>query len=167
MHIYYICVSIIIYIYIIIQNEARKLNHQEVVEEDRRKKLPVNYESRRRRAEWEIQEEEAKKVIKYLMNIHEVIYSIYSELKKQEKIMSRLKCWRPVLMSWIDLKGREKRKIPILDSLVSVSLSSIYLSSIYLFISLDYQQASYRQYQRLSKQIKPDMENYEKQKQEM
>ena len=91
-YIFCIIIYIYIYIYIIIQNEARKLNHQEVVEEDRRKKLPVNYESRRRRAEWEIQEEEAKKVIKYLMNIHEVIYSIYSKLKKQEKIMSKLKC---------------------------------------------------------------------------
>ena len=45
------------------QNEARKLNHQEVAEEDRRKKLPTNWEAMQRRVEWENKEEEARKVI--------------------------------------------------------------------------------------------------------
>ena len=44
------------------QNEARKLNHAEVVEEDRRNKLPANWEARKRKAEWEASEEEARKV---------------------------------------------------------------------------------------------------------
>ena len=44
------------------QNEARKLNHQEVVEEDRRNKLPENFEAKRRRLEWEEDEEERRKV---------------------------------------------------------------------------------------------------------
>lgn len=44
------------------QNEARKLNHKEVVEEDRRKKLPANWESRKKKAEWEVANEEARKV---------------------------------------------------------------------------------------------------------
>ena len=44
------------------QNEARKLNHAEVVEEDRRNKLPANWEARKRKAEWEANEEEARKV---------------------------------------------------------------------------------------------------------
>lgn len=44
------------------QNEARKLNHAEVVEEDKRNKLPANWEARKRKAEWELAEEEAKKV---------------------------------------------------------------------------------------------------------
>merc|ERR1719462_875731 len=39
------------------RNEARKLNHQEVVEEDRRAKEPKNMEARRRRAEYVLQEE--------------------------------------------------------------------------------------------------------------
>lgn len=43
------------------RNEARKLNHQEVAEEDRRKKLPVNWEATQRRIEWENKEEEARK----------------------------------------------------------------------------------------------------------
>ncbi|KRX15664.1 Heparan sulfate glucosamine 3-O-sulfotransferase 3B1 [Trichinella nelsoni] len=42
-------------------NEARKLNHREVVEEDRRNKLPANYEAKRKRAEWEISEFEKRK----------------------------------------------------------------------------------------------------------
>merc|ERR1719342_1201456 len=42
------------------RNEARKLNHQEVVEEDRRNKEPKNMEARRRRAEYVLQEEALK-----------------------------------------------------------------------------------------------------------
>ena len=44
------------------QNEARKLNHQEVVEEDRRKKLPANFEQKRKFVDWEEQEEKKRKV---------------------------------------------------------------------------------------------------------
>ena len=44
------------------QNEARKLNHQELVEEDKRMKLPPNHEAVQRRVQWEVAEEEAKKV---------------------------------------------------------------------------------------------------------
>lgn len=35
-----------------LRNEARSHNHQEVVAEDARNKLPQNWESRKRRAEW-------------------------------------------------------------------------------------------------------------------
>ena len=38
----------------------RKLNHQEVVEEDRRNKEPKNMEARKRRAEYILKEEELK-----------------------------------------------------------------------------------------------------------
>lgn len=44
------------------QNEARKLNHQEVVEEDKRLKLPANWEAKKARLEWQLQVEEKKKV---------------------------------------------------------------------------------------------------------
>lgn len=46
----------------ILKNEARKMNHQEVAEEDKRNKLPANFAAKQRRVEWEIQEEDAKKV---------------------------------------------------------------------------------------------------------
>ncbi|KAL4667168.1 hypothetical protein H8959_005857 [Pygathrix nigripes] len=45
----------------LLRNEARKLNHQEVVEEDKRLKLPANWEAKKARLEWELQEEEKKK----------------------------------------------------------------------------------------------------------
>ena len=47
-----------------LQNEARKLNHQEVVEEDRKAKLPANFEAKRKRVEWEEEEERKRKVSK-------------------------------------------------------------------------------------------------------
>jgi len=42
------------------RNEARKLNHHEVQEEERRAKLPTNFEARKRRAEWILNEEETR-----------------------------------------------------------------------------------------------------------
>ena len=38
------------------RNEARKLNHQEVIEEDRRAKEPKNMEARKKRAEYLLKE---------------------------------------------------------------------------------------------------------------
>ncbi|KAF6019072.1 hypothetical protein EB796_022627 [Bugula neritina] len=46
------------------RNEARKLNHGEVVEEDKRNKEPVNIEAKRKRLEWEEQEAERKRQCK-------------------------------------------------------------------------------------------------------
>lgn len=39
------------------QNEARQLNHKEVVEEDKRNALPSNWEARKRKAEWILSDE--------------------------------------------------------------------------------------------------------------
>lgn len=47
----------------LLQNEARKLNHQEVVEEDKRLKLPANWEAKKARLEYELMVDEKKKVI--------------------------------------------------------------------------------------------------------
>lgn len=38
------------------------MNHAEVVEEDKRKKLPSNWEAKRRRVEWEEEESQKRKV---------------------------------------------------------------------------------------------------------
>ncbi len=38
------------------------MNHAEVVEEDRRLKLPANHEAKRKRADWILQDDEKKKV---------------------------------------------------------------------------------------------------------
>lgn len=49
--------------YFLLQNEARKLNQQEVVEEDKKRKLPANWEAKKARLEWELAEDQKKKVI--------------------------------------------------------------------------------------------------------
>uniref|UniRef100_A0A914GUX3 Pre-mRNA-splicing factor SYF2 n=1 Tax=Globodera rostochiensis TaxID=31243 RepID=A0A914GUX3_GLORO len=43
------------------REESRKTNHEHVVEEDRRTKLPHNYEAKRKRQEWELEELVARK----------------------------------------------------------------------------------------------------------
>jgi len=40
------------------------MNHQEVVDEDRRKKLPANFDKKRKFVEWEENEEKKRKVSK-------------------------------------------------------------------------------------------------------
>jgi pre-mRNA-splicing factor SYF2 len=37
------------------------MNHQEVVEEDKRNKLPSNWEARKRQAEWALENEQKRK----------------------------------------------------------------------------------------------------------
>lgn len=44
------------------QQESRKMNYEQVVEEDRRSKLPKNYDLKRKRQEWELAELEAREV---------------------------------------------------------------------------------------------------------
>lgn len=44
-----------------LRNEARTQNHQEVVAEDARNKLPANFESRKRQAEWILDDQKARK----------------------------------------------------------------------------------------------------------
>ncbi|KAK6617044.1 hypothetical protein RUM44_005401 [Polyplax serrata] len=46
------------------RNEARQLNHIEVVEEDRRSKLPSNWEARKQRAQWVLDDEAAREEAK-------------------------------------------------------------------------------------------------------
>ncbi|KAM7447836.1 pre-mRNA-splicing factorsyf2 [Porites harrisoni] len=91
------------------RNEARKLNHQEVVEEDRRKKLPANWDAMQRKTEWENKEEDARKEAE------------------------------------AHLRGRGKKKNP--DQGFS-----------------GYAAAQYRQYQRLTKQMKPSVDEYSREK---
>ncbi|KAI4456588.1 gcip-interacting protein p29 [Holotrichia oblita] len=43
-----------------LRNEARNHNHQEVIAEDARKKLPANYENRKRQAEWLLNDQKAR-----------------------------------------------------------------------------------------------------------
>lgn len=110
------------------RNEARKLNHQEVVEEDKRLKLPANWEAKKARLEWELQEEEKKKECAARGEDYEKVKLLEISAEDAER--------------W---ERRKKKKNPDLGF-------------------SDYAAAQLRQYHRLTKQIKPDMESYERQR---
>jgi hypothetical protein len=69
-----------------LKNEARKLNHREVVEEDRKSKLPLNWERKQERVELE-DELERKKRVKEKFNKRKTLLIFFfinfkSQLKK-------------------------------------------------------------------------------------
>ncbi|TKC44134.1 hypothetical protein EI555_017386 [Monodon monoceros] len=102
-------------------NEARKLHHQEVVEEDKRLKLPANWEAKKAHLEWELQEKEKKKG------------EDYKKVKLLEISAEDAEKW----------ERKKRRKNPNLGF-------------------SDYAAAQLHQYHRLTKQIRPDMETYER-----
>lgn len=114
------------------RNEARKLNHQEVVEEDRRQKLPANFDAKQRRLEWELSEAKARK-----------------EAEDNGEDYDRLKLLEA---SAEDLEKFERKRSRKQNPDTGFA---------------DFQQAQYRQYQRLTRQLKPSMEEYEKQKSDL
>ncbi|XP_066991764.1 pre-mRNA-splicing factor SYF2 [Anabrus simplex] len=115
----------------IMRNEARQLNHQEVVAEDKRNKLPANWEARKRRAEWILQDDESRKV---------------AEEKGED--YDRLKLLNVGALEAEILDRKKKKKNP--DTGFA-----------------DYEQATIRQYNRLVKNIKPDMESYDRQREKV
>ncbi|KAG7519505.1 hypothetical protein JOB18_010286 [Solea senegalensis] len=112
------------------RNEARKLNHQEVVEEDKRLKLPTNWEAKKARLEWELAEDQKKKDCADRGEN-------YDQVKLLEITADDAERW----------ERKKKKKNP--DTGFA-----------------GYAEAQLRQYQRLTKQIRPDLESYEKQRQE-
>ncbi|XP_044177820.1 pre-mRNA-splicing factor syf2-like isoform X1 [Acropora millepora] len=112
------------------RNEARKLNHQEVAEEDRRKKLPANWEVMQRRVEWENKEEEARK-----------------EAEARGENYDRVKLLETTAEEADKFERKRKKKNP--DEGFS-----------------DFATAQYRQYQRLTKQMKPSTDEYRKEKEQ-
>uniref|UniRef100_A0A3B3VBE7 Pre-mRNA-splicing factor SYF2 n=1 Tax=Poecilia latipinna TaxID=48699 RepID=A0A3B3VBE7_9TELE len=112
------------------RNEARKLNHQEVVEEDKRLKLPSNWEAKKSRLEWELAENEKKKECA-------AHGEDYHRVKLLEITADEAERW----------ERKKKKKNP--DTGFA-----------------GYAEAQFRQYQRLTKQIRPDLQSYEKQREE-
>ncbi|CAB1335080.1 unnamed protein product, partial [Coregonus sp. 'balchen'] len=94
------------------RNEARKLNHKEVVEEDKRLKLPTNWEAKKARED-------------------------YDRVKLLEISAEDAERW--------ERKKKKKNPDPGFSG---------------------YAEAQLRQYQRLTKQIKPDMDSYERQREQ-
>ncbi|KAL2099168.1 hypothetical protein ACEWY4_005648 [Coilia grayii] len=112
------------------RNEARKLNHQEVVEEDKRLKLPANWEAKKARLEYELLVDEKKKECA-------ARGENYDRVKLLEISAEDAERW--------ERKKKKKNPDPGFSG---------------------YAEAQLRQYQRLTKQIKPDMESYERQREE-
>lgn len=79
-----------------LRNEARTQNHQEVIAEDARLKLPNNWESRKRQADWILAEEKAKK-----------------EAEEQGKNYERLKLLEISAVDAERIEKRRRRKIQI------------------------------------------------------
>uniref|UniRef100_A0A8D2LZS1 Pre-mRNA-splicing factor SYF2 n=1 Tax=Zonotrichia albicollis TaxID=44394 RepID=A0A8D2LZS1_ZONAL len=112
------------------QYEACKLNSQEVVEEDKRLKLPPNWEAKKARLEWELQVQEKKKECAARGEDYERVKLLEVSAEDAER--------------W---ERKKKKKNPDLGF-------------------SDYAAAQLRQYQRLTRQIKPDLEQYEKLKEQ-
>lgn len=141
------------------QNEARMQNHKEVVEEDKRNKLPTNWESRKRQAEWIMQDEAARKeaetkVIKRIpvefyifiyiaTNLFTCMYFLQGQDYERMKLLN-------IDATEAERIARKKRSKQNPDPGFS-----------------DYEQAAIRSYNRLVKNIKPDMEAYEEAKEKL
>lgn len=110
------------------RNEARKLNHQEVVEEDHRKKLPSNWEAKQRQLEWEEEQEQLKKECAERGDDYDIVKLRDVGADETDRI-----------------ERKRKKKNP--DQGFA-----------------DFEQATFRQYQRLTKQHKPDMQEYTREK---
>ncbi|KAK2570618.1 Pre-mRNA-splicing factor syf2 [Acropora cervicornis] len=152
------------------RNEARKLNHQEVAEEDRRKKLPANWEVMQRRVEWENKEEEARKEGEIAVpgenlsvqrreptnSIHIIMTPDlgiepgphwWEEAEARGENYDRVKLLETTAEEADKFERKRKKKNP--DEGFS-----------------DFATAQYRQYQRLTKQMKPSTDEYRKEKEQ-
>lgn len=103
-----------------------------MVEEDRKKKLPTNWEKQKERLDYEEEKEKKRKMI-------EEQGQSYERVRALEWTAEECEIWE---------RKRLKKHNP--DTGFA-----------------DFEQASHRQYERLTKQLQPDMENYEKQKEEL
>nr|KAG5704945.1 hypothetical protein BaRGS_022787 [Batillaria attramentaria] len=112
-------------------NEARKLNHQEAAAEEERKKRPGNFEAKRKRGEWEQEQEKLRQECEERGEDFDLV-------KLRDYGADEVEKW----------ERKKKKKNP--DTGFA-----------------DYEQATHRQYQRLTKQMKPDLHQYERQREKM
>lgn len=113
------------------RKESRKLNYQEVVEEDRRAKLPPNYEKKNKWAQYVIEQEEKKQEAA-------AKGEDYNRVKLLDVTAEDAEKW--------DRMKKKKNPDPGFSN---------------------YEDAAIRQYNRLSKKMKPNMESYKKEKEKM
>jgi pre-mRNA-splicing factor SYF2 len=128
-----------------LQEESRKLNHNQVVEEDRQLKLPRNFESKRKRKEWELEDIEARKEAEERGEDYERNKALNVQADVAEKIQA----------------AKRRKKKPD-EGWISEFNTRIIKTLIHYFS--DYEAMSVRQYERLTSNLKPDMETYQKMK---
>nr|CAH8862882.1 unnamed protein product [Trichobilharzia regenti] len=113
-------------------NEARKSNHLEVVEEDRRSKLPSNWETRQRRLQWEEEDE---------------VFKIECAKKNIDPDRERALDVSADIADRLEARRRKKKNT---DEGFST-----------------YADASHRKYLKMTKQLKPDLAAYQKEKEKL
>lgn len=113
------------------RNESRKMNHVEVQEEEKRSKLPANWEAKRRRVEWELSDQKAKEVA-------EKEGKDYSIVKNMDASAQELE--------YYGRKAKKKNPDPGFS---------------------DFAASHYRQYERITGQLRVNNDAYETQRQEM
>ncbi|THD25963.1 Pre-mRNA-splicing factor syf2 [Fasciola hepatica] len=114
------------------RNEARKSNHAELVEEDKRAKLPSNWETRQKRLQWEEEDE---------------VFRVRCVEEGRDADRARSLDVSADVADRLDARRRKKCNT---DEGFST-----------------YAEASHRKYLKLTKQIKPNLSSYEKQKEEL
>eukprot|EP01137_Pigoraptor_chileana_P021449 Opistho-2@85192 len=114
------------------RTEAHSLNRSEVVEEDRRNKLPANWEAKQERAKWILEKEEAKR-----------------QAAEQGLEYDRV---RNLQMTAEEAARRDRKK----QSKTPWENGTI-----------DFTQTHQRHYQRLTKELKPDLDTYKEHKDQL
>lgn len=110
---------------------ARQQNHAEVIAEDARQKLPSNWETRQRQADWLISDEKARK-----------------EAEEKGVDYHRLKLRNISAVEAISIENKKRKKNPDLGF-------------------SDFEAQTARQYNRLVKQMQPNMERYKQMREEL
>jgi len=113
------------------RNESRKLNHAEVQEEEKRSKLPANWEAKRRRVEWELMDQNAKEEAEKAGKNYDIVKNMGSSAQELE---------------YYNRRAKKKNPDPGFA---------------------DFAQSHFRQYERISGQIRVNEEAYEEQRQKL
>jgi len=111
------------------REDGRKLNHEQVVEEDRLTKLPRNFEAKHRRRAWELEDIEARKEAEERGEDFDRNKALNTQADIADKVHN----------------AKRRKKNP--DTGFA-----------------NYEAMTMRQYERLTNNIKPDMDSYQKMK---
>lgn len=113
------------------RNESRKLNHAEVQEEEKRSKLPANWEAKKRRVEWELLDQKAKEEAEKAGKDYDIVKNMNAPAQELE---------------YYGRKAKKKNPDPGFA---------------------DFAQSHFRQYERISGQLRVNEEAYEAQRQKL